>query len=483
MSELEAYMKAKKAIMLILALLFITAPILNASAAVDPKKLTPMQLEGKYKLGASASGGSYTALRDGQLLKFDSDQSYAVGDIVEFDYEPIWVISFANCGAAGGSQYATANYYKTGIITDGYTITDRVYIDYAKDTPPYYAYKMDEIVSPITMPREVLYTYKFTGGAEGEFTLDGETVMYMVENGSRVYDPTSKRYLEVANWEEGFQTEQAPSVCTVSALSGQIEWSPTGERNTWKLLQFGERLPENAHIKTDYDSFVIISFSDMSTYHMKEDSHIVLTTHPDTHRSKLSIVAGRVWVSVKKMLETGSMEVEMNQAVAGIKGTTFVCEEIDGKSTLKVIEGTVEFTSKITGEAIMVEGGQQILADAVGVAELTSFDAAAEDAEWAKLATQAASASEALVTAEPDRDTGINSLLLLIAAAVVVIIIVALIFAVVASQKKKRNVAAPAYVTQQPLPMPPAGAAFCPQCGSSVTAGASFCQKCGKVVG
>ena len=40
--------------------------------------------------------------------------------------------------------------------------------------------------------------------------------------------------------------------------------------------------------------------------------------------------------------------MEMNQAVCGIKGTTFVAEvKKDGTSTLKVIEGTVGFTAKV----------------------------------------------------------------------------------------------------------------------------------------
>jgi hypothetical protein len=295
--------------------------------------------------------------------------------------------------------------------------------------------------------------------------------MYMVENGSRVYDPSSKRYFEVYDWEKGFQTEQAPYVCSPAGFSGQVEWSPTGEPGTWKLLHMGLKLPENAHIKTMEESSCILSFPDMSTYVMKEESHIVLTTDPEAKRSKLSIAAGRVWVNVKKMLETGSMEVEMQQAVCGIKGTTFVCEEIDGKSTLKVIEGTVEYTSKIDGQAVMVEGGQQVVADAAGLSELTAFDAAAEDAEWAALAAQTAGASEALATAEPDRDAGINPLLLILPALVIILVVVIL---VAVGRKKKKTVTAGVRMPQQPK------ASFCAQCGSSLPPGSAFCAACGK---
>ena len=91
------------------------------------------------------------------------------------------------------------------------------------------------------------------------------------------------------------------------------------------------------------------------------------------HKSKIMMVAGNVWTNLKKMWTDGSMEIEMNQAVAGIKGTTLICEEANGVSTLKVLEGTVEFTSKATGEAVCQwrTDGQR---DEDGLGEIKPFD-------------------------------------------------------------------------------------------------------------
>jgi hypothetical protein len=77
------------------------------------------------------------------------------------------------------------------------------------------------------------------------------------------------------------------------------------------------------------------------------------------------------------MVKDGSMEIEMSQGVAGIKGTIFVCEEDGQTSTLKVIEGSVVFTDRATGEQTTVAGGEMISAGA-GETPVISFDAKRE---------------------------------------------------------------------------------------------------------
>lgn len=69
----------------------------------------------------------------------------------------------------------------------------------------------------------------------------------------------------------------------------------------------------------------------------------------------------------------------MSQAVAGIKGTTFVCEETGSSSILKVIDGTVTFTSKTNGEETLVHAGEMVTATAEGLQEPVEFDIASEE--------------------------------------------------------------------------------------------------------
>jgi hypothetical protein len=88
------------------------------------------------------------------------------------------------------------------------------------------------------------------------------------------------------------------------------------------------------------------------------------------------------------------MELDMSQAVAGIKGTTFVLGETGTTSTLKVIEGTVSFTAKATGQTVDVSTGQTVHADATGLSPVTSFDVNAESADWAKLGAGTATGAD-----------------------------------------------------------------------------------------
>jgi hypothetical protein len=82
------------------------------------------------------------------------------------------------------------------------------------------------------------------------------------------------------------------------------------------------------------------------------------------------------------------MEVEMSQAVMGIKGTTVVCEETGSTSTLKVLEGTASFTAKATGEEILVNAGEMATATENGLSQLQSFDVDAENASWEEFASK-----------------------------------------------------------------------------------------------
>jgi len=130
-------------------------------------------------------------------------------------------------------------------------------------------------------------------------------------------------------------------------------------------------------IKTLPRSGAILSFSDMSSFVMKEDTIIVLDIKNE-RESKIGLVAGNIWINLKKMVEDGSMEVEMSQAVAGIKGTTFICEEKGGVSTLKVFEGTVELTPKNGDAMVKVNGGEMIVASYEGLGKLAKLDVESE---------------------------------------------------------------------------------------------------------
>ncbi|MCX6701562.1 MAG: FecR family protein, partial [Methanomicrobiales archaeon] len=162
-----------------------------------------------------------------------------------------------------------------------------------------------------------------------------------------------------------------------SSLSGQVEIRCDSDPKSWEYAKMNTVINVDDHVKTGEDSSAIIGFADMSTFLLKSESEIVVT-QPPSKDSKIGLVAGNIWVNVKKMMVGGTMEVDMSQAVAGIKGTTLVCEETGSSSVLKVIDGTVSFMSKKTGAVVLVPAGQMVTATANGLGPITPFDINAE---------------------------------------------------------------------------------------------------------
>ncbi len=144
------------------------------------------------------------------------------------------------------------------------------------------------------------------------------------------------------------------------------------------------KLMVDDHISTGAESSAILQFKDMTTFQMKPDTEVIVKSPPE-QETKLGLVSGHLWINFKKMLTNGTMEVEMGQAVAGIKGTTLVVEQINGVSSLKVIEGIVSFKSKQTNQTIDVNAGEKVSADFNGLSTVEKFDVAAESAGWKNL--------------------------------------------------------------------------------------------------
>lgn len=117
----------------------------------------------------------------------------------------------------------------------------------------------------------------------------------------------------------------------------------------------------------------------MSGFTLKPQSEVVVKTTSDKE-TKLNLVSGNIWANIKKMARDGSMSIKMNQAVAGIKGTTLVLKT-DGKSDeIKVIEGLVSFGPE-DGEKIDVEGGESAsLSD--GKLTKATFSLEEEEKDW-----------------------------------------------------------------------------------------------------
>lgn len=264
------------------------------------------------------------------------------------------------------------------------------------------------------------------------------------------------------------------AICRIGDLYGEVNVRQNDEDDDAYIFAWlGMELRHNDRVKTLTRSGCIISFADMTTYVMKEDTTIVLDI-ANEKTSKLGLLGGNVWVNLKNLIKDGSMEVEMAQAVAGIKGTTLICEEHDGVSIVKVFEGTVEVTAKATGKSVMVSGGEMLSTDNTGKGTLTMFDMEAELAGWEPYVQQVTVGA----MEEADRKSGGFPVVIVVVAVVLLAAGVAAVVFIAARNRRKAaiNPTYGASVQEDGRQ----GSKFCPNCGNPLGENGKFCCKCGQ---
>ena len=173
-------------------------------------------------------------------------------------------------------------------------------------------------------------------------------------------------------------------------LSGQVEVNmpnPDGtyDEQAWDTAKLDMELPPGTRIIVREKSGLILVFPDTQTNITVGPGTEIILVSPDPQKSKISLPWGILKANVQKMMKDGSMEIEMSQAVAGIKGTQFVLNETKTESSVKVIEGSVSFKSKANGQTEMVNAGETMTADKNGLGQKTTFDVNAENADWKSL--------------------------------------------------------------------------------------------------
>jgi len=166
-----------------------------------------------------------------------------------------------------------------------------------------------------------------------------------------------------------------------SDLHGEVTVRPDDNEEGWELAELSSKLNVLDHVKTEQDSGAILSMQDMTTFVVKPESEIILTV-PSGQDSKVTLVAGNIWVNVKKMVTNGTMEVEMSQAVAGIKGTNITCQTSRDEDRIQVLRGIAEVLIRETQERMTVAEGEELVVKAGGRAEKVEIDVTAEQKKW-----------------------------------------------------------------------------------------------------
>ncbi|MEY4744565.1 MAG: FecR protein [Candidatus Parcubacteria bacterium] len=178
--------------------------------------------------------------------------------------------------------------------------------------------------------------------------------------------------------------ERKDSDITFGSFRGQVEIHyPDEPPGQWRVVKRDTKISVNAHIRTLEESTAMLRFADMSVFVMQPETELVIETPPE-RQSKVGLIAGKIYANLKQIAKDGTMEIDMDQAICGIKGTTLVAENGGGVSSVKVIEGAVELRSKKTGEMKTVSSGRSGSVGADGAVQTGAFDAVAEVDAWAE---------------------------------------------------------------------------------------------------
>jgi ferric-dicitrate binding protein FerR (iron transport regulator) len=128
-------------------------------------------------------------------------------------------------------------------------------------------------------------------------------------------------------------------------------------------------LTEGTKIKTAEAEGASFTLSETTTLQMNPNTQIEIQTSTATSQ-RLQLLQGEFTATVRNLPEGATLQVEMSQAIATVKGTVFTVTENGSESKLNVQEGIVTFTSKTDGATVDVAAGKSATATAAGLSDV-----------------------------------------------------------------------------------------------------------------
>ncbi|HHV98442.1 MAG TPA: hypothetical protein GXX36_02515 [Clostridiaceae bacterium] len=146
-----------------------------------------------------------------------------------------------------------------------------------------------------------------------------------------------------------------------------------GYDDDWEYARLDTIIYYGDEIWTEADSGCVLILRSMNTFVVKEKT-VMHIPEEEKYPSAIEILSGNVWTNLKKMWEGGEFRIEMQQVVAGARGTTFAAEQTDESSAFYLFTSSADVTSKITGEKVTLKPGEYAEVDSDGIITVKTFD-------------------------------------------------------------------------------------------------------------
>lgn len=142
------------------------------------------------------------------------------------------------------------------------------------------------------------------------------------------------------------------------SINGRVEITRDGKPlNTG----FNTNFQPGDQIKTGANSSASMKLADVINLLLKSNSLLMVGKSAGSS-PLLKFIGGNMQISVPKLPAGNSLNIEMSQADAVVKGTDFELWENGARSIIKVNEGSVAFRNKATGATVNVSAGQTFVA-------------------------------------------------------------------------------------------------------------------------
>lgn len=185
----------------------------------------------------------------------------------------------------------------------------------------------------------------------------------------------------------GATTNSAPQPVLVSMIKETVYLYASSTKNevTEPTQAF-----EGDSIETLSSGRALLQMKNGTVTTIDYSTKLTLKTHSDDLHSTLLLGQGKVWATVKKVFGKGEFyEIETQNAVAVVRGTSFGLS-FDGESTtIEVTEGVVAFTpidpetgARLYDKTVLIEAGQKATIKGGAVVEILNLTSQDKKEDW-----------------------------------------------------------------------------------------------------